>query len=243
MKKYPLTIFFPCYNEELNIEKLTRRILAVAPEVSDDYEIIIINDGSKDRTGVIADQLARENPAIRVIHHKTNKGYGAALQAGFRHATRELVFYTDGDGQFDPSEIKKLLPLIERYDIVSGYRIKRQDSRLRKINAFLWGIMVTTLFGIKVVDIDAAFKLYRRSVFEQIDLESQGAMIDTEIFVKAAAKGCTIGQVGVNHYPRTAGVQTGAKITVILRAFRELLGLKINCLKQEKICRKIFYSL
>ncbi|RJQ31490.1 MAG: glycosyltransferase family 2 protein [Peptococcaceae bacterium] len=243
MKKYPLTIFFPCYNEESNVEKVTRQVLAVAPEVSDDYEVIIVNDGSKDRTGAIADQLARENPSVRVVHHETNRGYGAALQSGFRHAARELVFYTDGDGQFDPAEIKKLLPLIEQYDIVSGYRIHRRDRLLRKTNAFFWGLLVRILFGIRVTDIDAAFKLYRRKIFEDINLESQGAVIDTEILVKAAARGYTIGQVGVNHYPRLAGEQTGAKISVILKAFKELFRLKINCMRQGETCRKIFYSL
>ena len=113
MKKYSHSIFFPCYNEEENVENVTRQALAVAPEVSDNFEIIIVNDGSKDATGYIAEQLVRENPGVKVIHHPYNKGYGAALQTGFKQAAKELVFYTDGDGQFDFREIKKLLPLIE----------------------------------------------------------------------------------------------------------------------------------
>ncbi|MDD3652642.1 MAG: glycosyltransferase family 2 protein [Desulfotomaculaceae bacterium] len=226
MKKYPITIFFPCYNEEANVERVTREAMSVLPSVSDDFEIIIVNDGSHDRTGEIANRLAGEHTALRVIHHEKNKGYGAALQSGFNNATKELVFYTDGDGQFRIEEIKKLLPLIEKYDIVSGYRIKRQDPFIRKVNAFLWGWLVNILFKIKVSDVDAAFKLYRRKIFDEIILESQGALIDTEILAKAKAKGYTITEVGVNHYSRVAGEQTGAKLSVILKAFRELFKLK-----------------
>ena len=121
MKRYSITIFFPCYNEEHNVERVTREAMDVAGRVSDDFEIIIVNDGSKDRTAEIADRLAKENPSVRVIHHDHNQGYGAALQTGFKNATKELVFYTDGDGQFKIEEITKLLPLIEKWDIVSGY--------------------------------------------------------------------------------------------------------------------------
>jgi len=226
MKKYPITIFFPCYNEEQNVEKVTRNALAVAKSISDDYEIIIVNDGSQDRTGEIADRLARENPAVRAVHHEKNLGYGAALQSGFKNATKELVFYTDGDGQFNIEEIVKLLPLIEKYDIVSGYRKKRMDPFIRKVNAFLWGVLVNTMFKINVRDVDCAFKLYRRKIFDDITLTSQGALIDTEILAKAAAKGYRIAEVGVNHYPRLAGKQTGAKLSVIIKAFVELFKLK-----------------
>ena len=226
MKKYSITIFFPCYNEEHNIERVTREALDVAGRLFDDYEIIIVNDGSRDNTGAIADRLAKENPFVRVIHHEHNKGYGAALRTGFENATKELVFYTDGDGQFKIEEITKLLPLIDKYDIVSGYRIRRQDSLIRKINAFMWGLLVNALFKINVSDVDSAFKLYKRKIFDEITLTSQGALIDTEIFAKARAKGYTITEVGVNHYPRVAGEQTGAKLSVIFKAFKELFKLR-----------------
>jgi len=179
MKKYSITIFFPCYNEEQNVERVTREALEVAGRLFDDFEIIIVNDGSKDRTAEIADRLSKENPFIRAIHHEHNRGYGAALRTGFENATKELVFYTDGDGQFKIEEITKLLPLIEKSDIVSGYRIRRQDSLIRKINAFLWGVLVNALFKINVSDVDSAFKLYKRKIFDEITLTSQGALIDT----------------------------------------------------------------
>ncbi len=226
MKKYSLTIFFPCYNEERNVEKVTYDALAAAREVSNDYEVIIVNDGSKDRTAQIADRMAEKHPEVRVVHHEVNKGYGAALQSGFKNASKELVFYTDGDGQFKVKEIKNLLPHIERYDIVSGYRIKRQDPVHRRLNAFMWGAMVNMLFKLKVSDVDSAFKLYKREIFDNITLTSQGALIDTEILAKAKSKGYTITEVGVNHYPRTAGTQTGAKLSVIVKAFIELYKLK-----------------
>ncbi len=224
--KYSITIFFPCYNEEQNVARVAGEALQTARQISDDFEIIIVDDGSKDRTGEIADRLAEQNPEIRVIHHEVNKGYGAALQSGFKNALKELVFYTDGDGQFKIEEIKKLLPMIEKYDIVSGFRIKRQDTLMRKVNAYLWGTLVNALFKIKVSDVDSAFKLYRRKIFDEITLSSQGALIDTEILAKAMVKGYTITEVGVNHHPRIAGKQTGAKLSVIYRAFRELFKLK-----------------
>jgi glycosyltransferase involved in cell wall biosynthesis len=224
--KYSITIFLPCYNEEQNVARVAREALQTAKQISDDFEIIIVDDGSVDRTGEIADKLAAQNPEIKVVHHKVNQGYGAALQSGFKNASKELVFYTDGDGQFKIEEIKKLLPLIAQYDIVSGYRIKRQDALIRKVNAYLWGILVNALFKIKISDVDSAFKLYRRNIFDDITLYSQGALIDTEILAKAMAKGYTITEVGVSHHPRTAGKQTGAKLSVIYRAFRELFKLK-----------------
>ncbi|HBC93373.1 MAG TPA: glycosyltransferase family 2 protein [Pelotomaculum sp.] len=226
MKKYPITIFFPCYNEEKNVTRVTLEAIEVARRISDDYEIIIVNDGSRDRTGEIAERLAEENPAVRVIHHDGNKGYGAALQTGFKNASKELVFYTDGDGQFKIEEITRLLPLIEEADIVSGRRTCRQDPFMRKVNAFLWGALVNALFKINIHDVDSAFKLYKRKIFDEITLTSQSALIDTEILAKARAKGYTITEVGVSHFPRLAGEQTGAKLSVILRAFKELFALK-----------------
>ncbi len=226
MKKYPITFFFPCYNEEQNIERVTKEALSVAGRISNDYEIIIVNDGSRDRTSEVAERLAIEHPQVRVVHHEVNKGYGAALQSGFKNATKELVFYTDGDGQFKIEEITKLLPYIEKYDIVSGYRIKRSDPFIRKVNAFLWGALVNILFKLGVSDVDSAFKLYRRKIFDDITLTSQGALIDTEILAKAKEKGYTIKEIGVSHYPRLAGVQTGAKLSVIFKAFVELFKLK-----------------
>ncbi|MCX5632600.1 MAG: glycosyltransferase family 2 protein [Phycisphaerae bacterium] len=220
-----LSVFFPCFNEQDNVGRAIKSAIDVLSPLKIDFEIIVVNDGSKDKTGEIADGIAAENKNIKVVHHNINRGYGAALQSGFKAATKEYVFYTDGDGQFDIKELPLLFKYMDDYDIVTGYRIERQDNLIRKINAFCWTTMVNLLFGMKIKDMDCAFKLYRHSVFDNIKLESTGALINTEIFARAKNKGYKIFQIGVHHYPRTAGVQTGAKLRVILRAFKELFAL------------------
>ena len=160
------------------------------------------------------------------MHHPSNRGYGGALRSGFGAATKELVFYTDGDGQFDISEMRSLLELIDQYDIVSGYRRRRQDSMTRRLNAWMWGRLVRLVLGVRCRDIDSAFKLYRREIFDRIEMKSTGALIDAEILARAIRSGYTITEVPVSHRPRIAGSPTGANISVILRAFKELLSLR-----------------
>ena len=220
-----ISVFFPCYNEQDNVARTVEQALSVLPQLSSDYEVIIVDDGSTDATGQIADEIASRDSRVKVVHHRTNLGYGAALQSGFKAATKELVFYTDGDGQFDINELPPLLPLIGEYDIVSCYRLNRQDSFVRKINAWCWTKLVCFLFGMKVRDIDCAFKLYRREIFDNIKMSSTGALIDAEILAKATRRGYRLTQKGVHHYPRIAGSQTGAKPKVIFRAFKELFKL------------------
>jgi len=234
-----LSVFFPCYNEEANVEKTTLAALRTGRRICDDLEVIIVNDGSRDRTGEIAERLAAEHREVRAVHNKPNQGYGGALQRGFREATKDWVFYTDGDGQFDFEEIDSLLPLLQRYDIVSGYRLDRRDSLVRKINAFAWTSLVNVVFRLWLRDIDCAFKLYPRRLFDEIEMKSKGALIDAEILARAKLLGYTIGQVGVHHYPRTAGEQTGANLRVILRAFKELFVLRREILRtrQPNPCR------
>ncbi|MDY0356833.1 MAG: glycosyltransferase family 2 protein [Sedimentisphaerales bacterium] len=221
-----ISVFFPCYNEQDNVARVAEQAVRVLEELAADYEIIIVDDGSVDATGRIADEIAAGNDRIRVLHHPRNLGYGAALQSGFHAARKELVFYTDGDGQFDIGEMPALLPLMAEYDIVSCYRIDRRDNLVRKINGWLWTKVTGLVFSLKVRDVDCAFKLYRRSLFDRITMESTGALIDTEILARAVRKGYTITQKGVHHYPRTAGRQTGASLRVVLRAFRELWRLR-----------------
>lgn len=228
-----ISVFFPCYNERENLEPLVQQALEVLSKTGLDYEIIIIDDGSTDGTGALADALAAANPRIRVIHHPVNKGYGAALQSGFRAASKELVFYTDGDRQFDLKELPPLLPLIEQYDIVSCYRINRQDGWIRRFNGFAWTRLVCLLFHLKLKDIDCSFKLYKRKIFDGMPLVSTGALIDTEVLARAVRKGYTITQVGVRHYPRRAGKATGAELRVIARAFYELFKLRNTIVKQK----------
>ncbi|MGD8786610.1 MAG: glycosyltransferase family 2 protein [Phycisphaerales bacterium] len=220
-----ISIFFPCYNECDNLERVVKQALVTLEGLDGDFEIIIVDDGSRDGTGKIADDIAGENDRIKVAHHQTNLGYGAALQTGFKMATKRFVFYTDGDGQFDMNEMPALLPLMERYDIVSCYRLDRKDNLIRKINGWCWTKLVCRLFGMKIRDIDCAFKLFKREIFDNIKLVSTGALIDTEVLARALRKGYLITQTGVHHYPRSAGMQTGANLRVILRAFKELFKL------------------
>jgi glycosyltransferase involved in cell wall biosynthesis len=221
-----ISVFFPCYNEQQNVGRIVEDALKVLQQLNADFEVIIVDDGSSDETGRVADEIAARDSRIKVVHHERNLGYGAALQSGFKAAQRELVFYTDGDGQFDLSEMPPLLPLMEHYDIVSCYRLNRRESMIRKINAWCWTKLVCLLFGLRLRDIDCAFKLYKREIFDQIELVSTGALIDAEILARAVRKGYRITQKGVHHYPRTSGTPTGANVHVIFRAFKELFKLR-----------------
>jgi glycosyltransferase involved in cell wall biosynthesis len=221
-----ITVFFPCYNEQGNVARVVNRAREVLDDFLGDYEIIVVDDGSSDNTGRIADNLASLYAAVHVIHHKRNLGYGAALQSGFKAATKDLVFYTDGDGQFDIGEMPALLPLMADYDIVSCYRINRRDNLIRRINGWLWTRFTGLLFSLQIRDIDCAFKLYKREVFDGITMDSTGALIDTEILARATRKGFQIAQKGVHHFPRTTGQQTGADLRVVLHAFKELFELR-----------------
>jgi glycosyltransferase involved in cell wall biosynthesis len=228
-----ISVFFPCYNEQENVLRVVGRATEVLQGLGADYEVIVVNDGSGDQTGRVADELAAADNHIRVVHHPRNLGYGAAVQSGFRAATKQFVFFTDGDGQFDIGEMPALLPLMEKNDIVCGYRLNRNDPVIRKINGWLWTKLVCLLFGMRIRDIDCAFKLFRREVFDHIKMSSSGALISAEILARATRSGYKITQAGVHHYPRTAGKQTGAKLRVILRAFKELFSLYNRIRKGE----------
>ena len=220
-----ISVFFPCYNEVANIKPLVIKSLSTIERVTSDFELILVDDGSSDGTADIIDELAAKYPEVKAIHHSTNSGYGSALQTGFRASSKNLVFYTDGDAQFNIAELPDILPLIHRCDIVSCFRINRQEGPLRIFNAWCWSKLVCLLFGLHLRDIDCAFKLYKREIFDNIKMKSTGALIDAEILARASRKGYTIMQAGVRHYPRTAGIQTGANIKVVVRAFIELFKL------------------
>jgi len=220
-----LSVFFPCYNEEDNIRRVYESAAKVLANLGVDYELILVDDGSTDQTPQIADAIAAADPRVRVVHHSANLGYGAALQSGFRAAAKKLVFYTDGDGQFDMNELPPLLPLMKQYDIISCFRLHRQDHWTRKFNAWCWTRLVCFVFRMKIKDINCAYKLYKRVIFDNLEMRSTGALINAEILARAARHGYVITQVGVHHFPRTCGQPTGANPRVIFRAFRELVKL------------------
>jgi glycosyltransferase involved in cell wall biosynthesis len=227
-----VSVFFPCYNDEASIGEMVRIAVATLERIGvRDAEVIVINDGSTDGSAQVLETLTAHEPLLRVVTHEHNRGYGGALLSGFAASTKQWVFYTDGDGQFDLAEMPPLLESIPPYDIVSCYRLNRQDPLVRKINGWCWTRLVGLLFGLRLRDIDCAFKLYRRAIFDDMPLCSTGALIDTEVLARAARQGCKIVQRGVHHYPRTAGAQTGANLRVILRAFRELFQLRRQILK------------
>jgi glycosyltransferase involved in cell wall biosynthesis len=228
-----ITVFFPCYNEQENVARVAESALEVLEGIGADYEVIIVDDGSADETARLADEFAAAHERVRVIHHPTNLGYGAALQSGFRGATKDLVFYTDGDGQFDLKEMPALLPMMADCDVVSCYRMNRQDNVLRKLAGWLWTRVTGLIFSMKLRDVDCAFKLYKREILDHIKMESTGALIDTEMLARLSRKGYRIAQIGVHHYPRTAGHPTGADPKVILRAFKELLKLRRRILSDD----------
>lgn len=222
---HSLSLFYPMYNEEGNIQEAVTRAIEILPRYADEFEVILVDDGSKDRTPELADSLAAGDARVRAVHHPQNRGYGAALRSGIAAARYPWIFYTDGDNQFDLEELRLLLPMRFENQIVTGYRIKRGDPVNRKVNAWIYNSLMRSLFGLRLRDIDCAFKLYQANIFQGMTLKSEGALIDTEILVRARKQGARIGEIGVHHYPRIAGEQTGAKISVMFRAVWELLRL------------------
>lgn len=230
-KDMRISAFFPCYNEEKNVERLIKSCELVLRELCEDYEILIIDDGSADRTGEIVRAAAAKNPHVRYIHHVKNRGYGAALYSGFKHSRFEYVFFSDGDNQFELSEIRLLTSRIADADLVTGYRHKRADSLLRLINAWAWHWLVRFVFGIRVTDIDCAFKLFKRKTLDLIDTRSfiaRGALINTEIYARMKRHGMVVIEVPVTHYTRVLGHATGAHPKVILRALYEMVKLYLR---------------
>jgi glycosyltransferase involved in cell wall biosynthesis len=227
-----LSYFFPAHNEEANLAGLVEEALAALPVLADTFEIVAVNDGSRDATGRVADELAAAHPGVvRAIHHPVNLGYGAALRSGFAAARYDLVAFTDGDRQF---RIADLGPLVERLaqadapDVVVGYRIKRADPLVRTVYARLYRLANRIFFGLRVTDVDCACKLFRRDALRGLRVESGGAFYSAELLIKLRAAGRRVVEVGVPHHPRTAGSATGAKPQVVLRAVRDFWSLRLR---------------
>jgi glycosyltransferase involved in cell wall biosynthesis len=216
----------PAYNEAENIAPQVLDVIENLRTITGDFEVIVVNDGSRDGTAAIVEQLAAGYPQVRLVSHSANQGYGAALYSGFTSANRELVFLTDSDRQFDLRDLHRLMPLIVHADVVAGYRAPRRDPFMRVLNGVGWSALVTLLFGYTSRDIDCAFKLFKREILQHISLESRGATFSAEFLVRAKRAGYRIVEVGVTHRPRRAGSQTGARLHVIVRAFRELFRLR-----------------
>jgi glycosyltransferase involved in cell wall biosynthesis len=223
-----LSLVFPAYNEEENIEIVVRKSLDVLARYTEGFEIIVVNDGSRDNTGAIIDALALEDSRVRPIHHKGNKGYGGALTTGFKATTMDYVMFMDADRQFDIADIRLLSPFVPLFNVVAGFRMERSDPIHRRINAELFNLAVRVLFGVHMRDLDCAFKIFEGDQLRSLELSSSGALINAEMQAKLRRQGASMVQIGVPHYPRVAGTATGGSIKVILKAMFGIVGLWIR---------------
>ncbi|NOY26842.1 MAG: glycosyltransferase family 2 protein [Oligoflexia bacterium] len=220
-----LSVVLPAFNEAPNIWQSVAAGRQVLDGLGLDWEIVAVDDGSTDHTWAILKDMQALDGRVLPVRHGRNLGYGAALQTGFRAASRDLVFFTDADLQFDMAELPRLIALASRYDIVAGFRSPRRDPMVRRLNGWAWGRLVQALFNVPVRDVNCAFKLFHRRVLDQILVRSGGAFVNTEILVRARAAGFRLTEVAVSHHPRQAGSQTGARPAVVLRALAELVSL------------------
>jgi glycosyltransferase involved in cell wall biosynthesis len=227
-----LSYFFPAHNEEGNVEALVADALAALPLLAERFEIVVVNDGSSDRTGALADGLAAAHPGIvQVVHHPTNLGYGAALRSGFRVARFDWVGFTDGDRQFAVADLGRLTARIaepDQPDVVVGFRIRRADPFIRTLYARSYRLANRIFFGLRISDVDCACKLFRRTSLRGLRVESGGAFFSAELLIKLRAAGRSVVEVGVPHYARTVGSPTGARPAVIFRAVRDFWNLRLR---------------
>jgi glycosyltransferase involved in cell wall biosynthesis len=222
-----LSIFFPAYNDSGTIGSLVIRALQVAETLTPDYEVIVVNDGSRDETADILDELTRLYPThFRVVHHEVNRGYGGALRSGFEAATKDLVFYTDGDAQYDPGEVTELWKALgDDVDWVNGWKISRSDPLHRIVIGRLYHHTVKTLFGLKVRDVDCDFRLMRRRIFDTVRLEKNSGVICLEMMKKFKDAGFRVAEVPVHHYHRTHGTSQFFNFPRIARTGVDVLKL------------------
>jgi glycosyltransferase involved in cell wall biosynthesis len=221
-----VSIVLPAYNEEANLRRALAEVRASAERLLTAHEIIVVDDGSTDATGRIARDVAASDPRVRVIGHERNRGYGEALRTGFLASRLDFVFFTDADLQFDIAELERFLPYAGTVDVVVGYRLNRQDPPARRLMAYAWNMLVRVLFYVPARDIDCVCKLFDRRALREIDIESVGAMVNTELMVKLGRAGASVVEVGVTHRPRSAGEARGASPAVIAIALREVLRMR-----------------
>lgn len=218
----PLSMCLPCYNEQDVIEDVLLGALAVLPEFVDEFEIVVVDDGSADNTSLVVERLAKRDDRIRLVRHAVNRGYGAAVATALRAAQGEWICFTDGDGQFSFLDLPQLLCNAQHADVVIGYRRRRADNGVRRFNSNSWKWLIRCLMGLRVRDLDCAFKLFPRWVVDELELNSEGACISAEILTQCIRGGISICEVPVNHFPRAAGKATGANLGVVVKAFKEL---------------------
>lgn len=231
-----VSVFFPAFNDEGSIETMVEAALAILPCLTDDYEVIVVNDGSSDGTAKILSRLARLHSRLRVIHHPINMGYGGALRTGFLNATKDLVFYTDGDGQYDVNDLADLVPLmVEGVDVVNGYKIKRSDSRRRIMLGEAYKFLACRFFGLPIRDVDCDFRLMRRTAIQQIDLVSNSGVVCTEMIYKLHRAGCRFVETPIPHYPRRYGQSQFFTLSRVGRTAWDFFSLWLKLVVRSKV--------
>jgi glycosyltransferase involved in cell wall biosynthesis len=201
-----ISVFFPAFNDEKTIGSLVSQVLKLLPTITDDYEVLVINDGSVDSTQEVLEKLARGSDHVKLVRHERNVGYGAALRSGFTNSSKELIFYTDGDGQYDVGELSNLMNLMTRgCDVVNGYKIRRSDAVHRRIAGAVYNQLARLLFRLPIRDVDCDFRLIKKSAIRSIDLTSSGGSISVELIYKLRRRGCVFAETPVHHYPRAHG--------------------------------------
>jgi glycosyltransferase involved in cell wall biosynthesis len=223
-----ISLVLPAYNEADNIEPMVAEAVPALEANADDYEIIVVDDGSADDTADVTRLIMERNPHVRLLEHPVNQGFGAAVFDGFTSATKDWIFYTDADRQFVLSELERFVPHMDQADLIAGYRAPRRDPFMRVLYGKGWSMLCTLMFGYTVRDVDCGFKLFRREIIEELapQIASRGATFSIEWLVRAKRSGYRFVELPVSHRPRVAGSQTGANINVIVRAFRELVRFR-----------------
>jgi len=227
MTNLSISVVLPAHNEAENIRTTVENCVTYLKNHDSDYEVVVVNDGSSDDTQQIVQELKSTNSKVILVNHPVNKGYGSALRSGFDKASCEYIFFMDSDGQFNINDLDRLIPFVSAKDVVIGYREDRADSFIRSLNAWLYGLYIYLMFGLKVRDMDCAFKVFPTRAYQDIrPIKSDGALFSAEFLIKLQRKGFKLNEVPVRHFPRCFGTQSGANIKVILRMFKESWKLR-----------------
>lgn len=224
---FSITVVLPAHNEEGNIRNTVDNCVSYLEKNIGDYEVVVVNDGSSDRTGEIVAEISSSNPNVVLVNHETNKGYGSALRSGFDKASKDYIFFMDSDGQFDINDLDRLTPHAGADTAVIGYREDRADSHIRSLNAWLYSLYIYIIFGLRVRDMDCAFKIFPRGAYRAVrPIKSEGALFSAEFLIKLKREGFSFKEVPVRHFPRIFGSQTGANLRVIMKMFKESWELR-----------------
>lgn len=227
MSKPNISFFYPVYRDENTIVPITRRAMQVLSDVANEFEIVIVDDGSPDRSGAIADDLARQFPQVSVVHHPVNQGYGKAIRTGFATASRyEWICFTDGDFQYDPAELYQIVKRLPSYDVIIGFRLRKVYGPLRKLMSAALNTTVSRVFGTRYRDITCGFKMLRRCVLDEIELESESGFVGAELLLRASMKGFRVGEIAISMYEREFGDSAAISFRNISSTLKDILRVR-----------------